>query len=60
MNNFERIKNMSIDEMAKYYATHLPKCCHMCTGMKSGCLREVSCISGIKSWLESKSEVEND
>ena len=54
--NYDRIIDMSIDEMASYYATHLPKCCHMCIGMKTGCLREIDCTSGIKSWLESEAD----
>lgn len=58
MNNYEKIKQMSLDEMAEYYATHLPKCCWMCTGMKNGCLREISCVSGIKQWLQEESEEE--
>ena len=58
MNNFERIKSMSIKEMARFFASKLPKSCHLCTGQKMGCLREISCESGIKSYLES--EVENE
>lgn len=58
MNNYEKIKQMSIDEMVEYYAKHKPRACHMCTGMKNGCLREISCISGIKSWLLLESEKE--
>ena len=54
--NYEKIKSMNIDEMAKYYATHLPKCCWMCAGTKNGCLREISCVSGIKQWLQEESE----
>ena len=50
--NFEKIKNMKLDEMAKLYATQIPRACWMCTGKTSGCLREISCVSGIKQWLQ--------
>lgn len=56
MNNFEKIKNMTLDEMALYFATRLPKSCHLCLGQKTGCLREVSCVSGIKGYLQQESE----
>jgi hypothetical protein len=56
MNNYEKIKKMTIDEMAEYHAEHVPKTCWMCTGTKNGCLREISCKSGIKQWLESEEE----
>lgn len=56
MNNFERIKAMSIEEMARFFATRLPKSCHLCIGQKTGCLREISCKSGIKTYLESEVE----
>ena len=56
MNNYERIKAMSIEEMARFFASRLPKSCHLCTGQKMGCLREISCESGIKSYLESEVE----
>lgn len=48
MNNYEKIKAMSIDEMAMLFATQIPRVCWMCTEKKNVCLREISCISGIK------------
>lgn len=54
--NYEKIKAMSLDEMALLYATQLPRVCWMCTGKKNGCLREISCVSGIKGYLEQESE----
>lgn len=47
---------MTLDEMAELYATQIPRACWMCTGKKKGCLREISCVSGIKQWLQAESE----
>jgi hypothetical protein len=57
MNNYEKIKNMTIKEMAELFATSKPKCCGLCHP-KMGCLREVSCTGAIKDWLGR--EMENE
>ena len=54
--NFEKIKEMSIEELAALFSTVHPKCCGFCNGQYMGCLREVSCKSGIKGWLERECE----
>ena len=67
MTNYERIKAMSVDEMAYFFAEMKPKGCGLCMGAYMGCIRQVSCIQSIKEWLLSnkpenklRSEVEND
>ena len=62
LTNYERIKAMSVDEMANFFAEMKPKGCGLCMGVYMGCLRQVSC----KNWLLSdkpenklRSEVEN-
>ena len=51
MNNYERLKAMSVDEMAEFFAYMKPKGCGLCTGAYMGCLRQVSCTESIKEWL---------
>lgn len=51
--NYEKIKNMTLDEMAELFATTKPKTCGMCIGAFDGCLRQVSCKQSIKHWLMS-------
>lgn len=65
--NYERIKAMSVDEMANFFAEMKPKGCGLCMGVYMGCLRQVSCKQSIKDWLLSdkpenklRSEVDND
>lgn len=53
MNNFEKIKNMNIDEMAEMFFYTKPKGCGFCEGAYMGCLRQADCIQAIKSWLKS-------
>lgn len=53
MNNFEKIQTMTIDELADLLASTKPKACGFCMGTFTGCLREVSCKSAIKDWLNS-------
>lgn len=48
MNNYERIKTMSIDEMAKVLSK--PVCFH-CIDNKNECCNE-NCKKGVKQWLE--------
>lgn len=53
MNNFEKIKNMSIDEMADEI-TGLDYCNYcICTFQSKKC-QETFCSDGIKQWLESE------
>lgn len=52
MNNFEKIKSMSLDEMADFFSSTKPKACGLCIGQYTGCLREVSCKGAIKEWLQ--------
>lgn len=51
--NYERIKDMTIEEMAELLSTIKPKACGMCIGVYDGCLRQVSCKQSIKEWLNS-------
>ncbi len=51
--NYERIKNMTVEEMAEFFSSSKPKCCGFCMGVYMGCLRESDCKSAIKSWLKS-------
>lgn len=64
MTNYEKIKNMSIDEMAKliHKIDDLSACNH-CLGLcikddvkpdKNGCIHIEVCERGIKKWLESE------
>lgn len=41
--NYERIKNMTVEEMAEFFSTMKPKGCGLCMGVYMGCLRQVSC-----------------
>lgn len=52
MNNYEKIKNMSIDEMIKLLSK--PSCMHCVYLAKEDC--NVKCKRGIKQWLESEAE----
>lgn len=69
MTNYDRIKNMSVDEIAKHIDTHDDKlggeiCCRHCektTGKKYRCPydeeeRDGKCIECIKEWLLSEVE----
>ena len=63
MNNFEKIKAMSIDEMAIFFHTKFFDClCEVCTSkIKGYChakFQDKSCRIGVKQWLESESEGE--
>lgn len=53
MNNYEKIKNMNIDEMANMFFMTKPKGCGFCMGAYMGCLRQASCVQAIKDWLKS-------
>lgn len=52
MNNYEKIKNMNIDEMANLFFFVKPKGCGFCEGQYMGCLRQSGCIQAIKEWLK--------
>ena len=56
MNNFEKIKNMTLDEMAEYLANmECDTCCVYSD--KTDCLEGSDCFTGIKQWLQVESEV---
>ena len=56
MNNFERIKQMTIDEMINLL---LDSCCDTCAcDIDENKCMATGCEEGIKQWL--KSEVENE
>ena len=61
MNNYEKIKNMTVDEMAGCIKSNMLNECKFCI-YSNGCLattyQRKSCLDGIKKWL--LSEVEND
>lgn len=51
MTNFEKIKNMSIEEFAKFLADF--EICHCCFGCDEEYADdEVGCEKGVKLWLE--------
>ena len=54
MNNFEKIKQMSIDEMAIFLANHVA--CEYCP-MQKNCIAKNGCDELFKQWL--LSEVSN-
>lgn len=63
MNNYERIKNMSIDEMAEFSSVF--QRCSFCivskkyknmTKVNMEECRKLSCKEGCKKWLEAESE----
>ena len=60
MNNFEKIKQMNIDEMAEFFSKayygHCPDC--PCYKQKYGYCNcnKFCCIKNLKSWLQSESE----
>lgn len=51
MTNYERIKNMSIDEMAELISKGECYCCKQTTDQFCG---EMACEQGVKQWLESE------
>lgn len=51
MNNYEKIKQMTVDQFAKFLATKKPRACCLCSGQEMGCLRMIDCKQGIKQWL---------
>ena len=55
MNNFEKIKNMNIDEMAEWIINIEPLHCRNCPANKI-CFGEMDCKRTIKQWLQQESE----
>lgn len=56
MTNYEKIKNMSIDEMADFIDND--NCCACCIYAYKGCSLSKDCRNGIRQWLESEAEQE--
>ena len=55
MNNFEKIKNMTLDEMAEEIAgLNYCNCC-VCRFQSKKC-QKTFCHDGIKQWLQQESE----
>ena len=50
MNNFEKIKALDIDEMAKWLSANI---CDYCAYQQVNC-DDIECKVGIKQWLESE------
>lgn len=56
MNNFEKIKNMTLDEMAEWMQDfNLDSLCHFCLGCDYED-EEIGCIKGVIQWLQQESE----
>jgi hypothetical protein len=51
MNNYKRIKNMNIDEMAEYLSNRAG-CAFCIYEFEQDCNQEVGCVGSIKQWLE--------
>lgn len=60
MTNFEKIKQMSINEIAEFLFVHQFSKCSNCDYYKKQCsgkyFDDKSCTMGIKYWLESEAE----
>ena len=52
MTNFEKIKQMSVEKMAKV----IEKSCEVCCIYNGNCTANNNCTDGIKRWLESEAE----
>ena len=52
MNNYEKIKNMTIDEMAMWFATNIQ--CRNC--FVPACPDDRDCDEVFKQWLQQESE----
>ena len=55
MNNFEKIKNMTLDEMAEWIINIEPLHCRNCPANKI-CFGEMDCKRTIRQWLQAESE----
>lgn len=58
MNNFEKIKQMTVEEMAEWLDKVSEECSDMCNFNFDTCRLDSDCRANIKQWL--LSEVEND
>ena len=58
MTNYKKIKNMSVKEMADFIDRN--DCCDCCAYRVDGCRALIDCPEGIKKWLESEAEDENN
>lgn len=56
MNNFKKIKQMTIDDLA-FWLSNRAGCC-FCIYEYTDCNQAIGCVEGIKQWL--LQEVEND
>lgn len=55
MNNFEKIKNLTLDEMAEFFINR--SACDNCTcDMEANSCMAVGCLDGIKQWLQAENE----
>lgn len=55
MTNYERIKKMSLEEMAEYLADK--GCCNLCSVGQKKCLTfevDCECSEAVQEWLESE------
>lgn len=58
MTNYEKIKNMSLEEMSMYLADK--GCCNMCSVGQMKCLTfedDTECFEAVQEWLESEANV---
>ena len=58
MTNYERIRKMSVEEMATELSYNRLRCLHCCAYTTDECLnnRSLTCKSGIIKWLNSEVE----
>ena len=59
MSNYDRIRNMSIEEMAELLARRKFSCmpfCKECNKCNQNTFKYPLCIKGIKKWLKSEAE----
>jgi hypothetical protein len=54
--NYDRIRNMSVEEMAKLLAKEIPH--GDCYGCKLDCCNDDGCVGAFRKWLESEVEGE--
>lgn len=58
MNNFEKIKQMTVEEMAEFLDKASEECCYICNFNFDTCKLDADCQGNIKQWL--LSEATND
>ena len=54
MNNYERIKNMTLDEMAEFIAENVN--CDTCCLTDIACSVDLECDEVIKQWLQKEGD----